>query len=234
MSYCVNCGVELDATLKDCPLCNTPVMNPKELAGIQKKSPFPKEKVPVEMVKRKDIGMLVTIILVAIAVSCLGLNVWFFTKNYWSFTIIGACLLLWVIMFPIIIYQKLNIYVAVLFDGGAVLVYLYLITWLTSSNEWFYGVGFELVLFITVILEIYIFCMRTLPQSILTYALYSVTAIGILCVGIEVLIEHLVFKQIVLDWSVIVATICIVIDAALITVLSTRRLRNFVRRRLHF
>ena len=31
MSYCVNCGVELDASAKECPLCNTPVLNPREL-----------------------------------------------------------------------------------------------------------------------------------------------------------------------------------------------------------
>ena len=31
MSYCVNCGVELDASLKSCPLCHTPVINPREL-----------------------------------------------------------------------------------------------------------------------------------------------------------------------------------------------------------
>ena len=62
MSYCVNCGVELDATLKDCPLCNTPVINPRELKEAQKRTPFPVEKVPVEMVKRKDMGLLVSIV----------------------------------------------------------------------------------------------------------------------------------------------------------------------------
>lgn len=28
MSYCVNCGVELDKTCSVCPLCNTKVINP--------------------------------------------------------------------------------------------------------------------------------------------------------------------------------------------------------------
>ncbi len=28
MSYCVNCGVELDKTCAVCPLCNTKVCNP--------------------------------------------------------------------------------------------------------------------------------------------------------------------------------------------------------------
>ena len=28
MSYCVNCGVELDPSAGICPLCHTPVVNP--------------------------------------------------------------------------------------------------------------------------------------------------------------------------------------------------------------
>ncbi len=28
MAYCVNCGVELEASLEKCPLCNTPVYHP--------------------------------------------------------------------------------------------------------------------------------------------------------------------------------------------------------------
>ncbi|MBQ7774328.1 MAG: hypothetical protein IJ379_00245 [Lachnospiraceae bacterium] len=234
MSYCVNCGVELDGSLKHCPLCNTPVINPKELSAAQKSSPFPKEKAAVETVKRKDMGLLVTIVLLAIAITSAGLNGLVYNSNYWSVTIIGACLLLWVIMFPVIIYPKLHIYFSILFDGIAVLVYLYLITWLTSSNRWFYGLGIALVVFMTILVEIYVFCMRNLPKSILTYALYTVTAIGILCTGIELLIDWLVYDNIAFGWSTIVATVCIIIDVALICVLSMRRLRNAVRRRLHF
>ena len=41
MSYCVNCGVKLDPSLKYCPLCNTPVINPHDLSKMQPISPFP-------------------------------------------------------------------------------------------------------------------------------------------------------------------------------------------------
>lgn len=30
MSYCVNCGVELEKGCPACPLCDTPVINPRE------------------------------------------------------------------------------------------------------------------------------------------------------------------------------------------------------------
>ena len=73
MSYCVNCGVELDASAKICPLCNTPVINPKVLEQAAKENyrepetPFPQEKGQVEAVKRKELGVLVSTVVLATA-----------------------------------------------------------------------------------------------------------------------------------------------------------------------
>ena len=61
MSYCVNCGVELEPSLTECPLCNTPVINPKELYNQKKTSPYPKERGQVDVVKRKDLTILTCI-----------------------------------------------------------------------------------------------------------------------------------------------------------------------------
>ncbi len=234
MSYCVNCGVELDGSLKECPLCNTQVINPNEIPNTKKISPFPKEKEQVEAVKRKDVGILVSIILFSTAVTCGCLNYFVFSSNLWSVTVIGACILLWVILFPITIYDRLNIHFSILFDGLAMVGYLYLITWLTSTNDWFYGLGIPLVVFITILWEIYVFCTRNLPKSILTNALYAITALGILCVGIELLVDWYLYELIIFKWSAIVATVCIIIDIAIITLLSMRRFRDAIRRRLHF
>jgi len=52
MSYCVNCGVELDASATKCPLCDTPVYNPKAPEPATQPSPFPKEKGQVEVVEK--------------------------------------------------------------------------------------------------------------------------------------------------------------------------------------
>ncbi len=234
MSYCVNCGVELDQSMKACPLCNTRVINPNESADTQVNSPFPQEKSTVEAVKRKDVGILVSIILFSTAITCGCLNYFVFNSNRWSFVVIGACLVLWVILFPVVIYEKLHIHFAILFDGLALVGYLYIFTLLTNTNAWFYGLGIPLVAFITVLIEIYVFCVRKLPRSILTEALYAITAIGILFVGLEILIDWYLYSIIVFKWSAIAATVCLIIDIAIITLLSMRRFRNAIRRRFHF
>ena len=52
--------------------------------------------------------------------------------------------------------------------------------------------------------------------------------------GLEVLIDLYLSGEIALSWSAVVLTVCSVLDIAVITMLSRRRLRNEVRRRLHF
>ena len=79
MSYCVNCGVELEPSLKTCPLCNTPVINPKQLEALKVSSPYPKERGQVDVVKRKDLAILTSIVLIATSISCLLLNLFVFS-----------------------------------------------------------------------------------------------------------------------------------------------------------
>lgn len=235
MSYCVNCGVELDASAKECPLCNTPVLNPKELEKIVRaQQPFPTEKGTVETVKRKDLGILVSMVVLATAVTCGILNALVFQGKLWSLAVIGVCVILWVMLIPAVIYTKQPVYVSILYDGIAVVAYLYMLTFLTGTSGWFSGLGVPIVLLVTAIAEAFTLCMRKLPKSFLTIALYLFTALGLLCGGLEILIDRYVSGKIALSWSAVVLTVTVILDIAVITLLSRRRLRNAVRRRLHF
>jgi len=235
MSYCVNCGVELDVSLEECPLCNTPVINPREIPMQPRKAtPFPKEKGNVEMVKRKDMGILLTAFVLAAYVTCGVLNLLVFKSYPWSLSIIGLCVLLWVILIPAVIYARQPVYVSILFDGLAVILYLYMISHMTGGREWFLGLGVPIAALLTVVVEIFVVCVRRLPRSFLTVALYSFTATAIVCTGMEILIENYLRHEFSIGWSAIVLTVCVVLDIMIITLLSRRRLRNAVRRRLHF
>lgn len=234
MSYCVNCGVELDKSLQACPLCNTPVVNPKELEQKMTASSFPREKGQVETVRRKDLGVLLSVVLIAAGVTCGILNLFVFTGSMWSLLIIGACLIVWVLFIPIVIYTRLSAYAAILFDGAAIGIYLYLITFVTGNDTWFFELALPIVLLVCCIAELFTLCVKRLPVSFLATAFYLFTAAGILCVGLEILIDRYLRSGVQLVWSAIVLTVCIIIDIALITMLSRARLRDAVRRRLHF
>lgn len=234
MSYCVNCGVELEGSLEECPLCNTPVYNPREIPNVQKETPFPREKGNVELVRQKDFGILLSVLVLATSITCGLLNLLVFNTVPWSLTIIGLCVLLWVILIPAVIYNRQPVYVSILFDGLAALLYLYMISYMVSSRNWFYSLGVPIVVLVTIVAELFVLCIRRLPKSFLTIALYSVTAVAVICIGLEILIDLYSRDRISLGWSAIVLTVCVIVDIAIITLLSRRRLRNAVRRRLHF
>ena len=59
MSYCVNCGVELDETLRRCPLCGTEVINPNQRSAPDPAArPFPSK---VEQLERRAVRRFFTV-----------------------------------------------------------------------------------------------------------------------------------------------------------------------------
>jgi hypothetical protein len=233
MSYCVNCGVELDISAQQCPLCNTPVRNPNQMVQ-REETPFPKEKGAVETANRKDFAILLSTFVLATAVTCGLLNILVFPGRLWSLAVIGVCVILWVWLFPIVIYRRLSVYGSLLLDGLSVALYLYMLAHMIGSYNWCFGLGLPIVLLVTAVAELLTFCIHMLPKSFLTVALYLVTGVGLLCIGIELLITHYLYAAVYLRWSAMVLTVCAVLDIVIITMLSRRRLRGAVRRRLHF
>lgn len=235
MSYCVNCGVKLETSLKKCPLCNTPVINPMELTkDMVTASPYAKDKGQPETVLRKDWGLLLSIVLSATAISCGLLNAFVYKGSLWSLLIIGICILIWVFALPTIIYSKMSIYAYLLFDGFAVAAYLFMISYVTPANRWFLYMALPITTLVTIQALIFTFLYRRISQSFLSTALYIFVEIPLLCIGIELLIQNYSDKPVHLTWSAVVLTVCGVITVMLVTVLSKQRLRNAVRRRLHF
>lgn len=241
MSYCVNCGVELDDTAQACALCNTPVINPNilkksraEMEQSRKNTPYPVESSEVEDVKRVDMIILLTVVFGSTALICLLLNLFVFNNSRWSLAVIGACAILWVIFVPFLIYHKLSPFLGILLDGLIVAVYLYILTFMVDTDLWFWGMGLPIVILTTVVIEGFAFCYRKLPKSILTVGLYFFTAVAVLVVGLEGIIDRYLDGSIGLSWSMLVGTICLIVDITIITLLSRRGLRDAVRRRLHF
>ncbi len=237
MAYCVNCGVELDKSLERCPLCNTPVVPPDALyarANSRPVPPFPKENGQMEVVKRKDLAILLSVSLTAACVVCGLLNLLVFSNSLWSLYVIGACVVIWVLAIPAVIYTKLPVYFCLLLDGLSIGLYQYLISFNTPSHHWFYALALPITALVTATALVSALLIRKVYASFLMNGIYFFCDIAILCVGIELLVERFAGASYRLTWSAIVLAICTVIVIALTTIVSRARLRNAVRRRLHF
>lgn len=100
MSYCVNCGVELDKSAKKCVLCDTPVINPNEKEKEEKKvTPFSQDAyIPNELsedAKKRIAVAIVSVIMFIPNVVCFMLNAFVFKGSFWSVGVAATSLFLW-------------------------------------------------------------------------------------------------------------------------------------------
>lgn len=233
MSYCVNCGVELEKTTPSCPLCHTAVQNPLEPVDRKSPRPYPVTKGNIDPVKRSDTAILMSVILIATAAASGLLNLFVFQTGLWSLYIIGACILLWIFFIPILLYSRLSIYLTILFDGIAIALYCGIIYFQYPVNYWFFCLALPIIVFVTILILIFTLVIRFFRTSILSTAILIFSEISALTVGVELLIRNFLEHGFYITWSAVVLTSCIVIDIMLITILKRKRLRNEVRRRMH-
>ncbi len=101
MSYCVNCGVELDASARKCVLCGTAVYNPNKSEEEQKEviHPFsehihlPEELSPYG--RKKLVLAIVTTVMAIPDLVCILLNLTLFKETLWSLGVISGTLFAW-------------------------------------------------------------------------------------------------------------------------------------------
>lgn len=234
MSYCVHCGVELDASLKRCPLCNTIVFDPNNYPNPDAQSPYPVERGEVEAVKKKDIAIFLSVLLAATALTCGLLNLFVFSKNHWSLIVFGFCMLLWIFFIPFFIIPKISHYVAVGLDAVGVILFLYMISFLTKQDIWLYNLAIPITLLCLLLAICTMVLYRKWNHSYLASGLYFFADIGLLCMGIELLCRHYVDAPFKLTWSAVVFTVCAILIILIVTMFVRPRLRAAARKRLHF
>ena len=96
MSYCVNCGVELDKDAARCPLCQTPVVNPVCPVDTTIPPNFPVERREVEPVNHREVAVLLSALYGVVGLCCVVLNLLFWWRGMpWSAIVAGACAMPW-------------------------------------------------------------------------------------------------------------------------------------------
>lgn len=234
MSYCVNCGVELDPSATACPLCNTRVYHPEQPVRTDLVTPYPTAKGTVETAGAKEFTILMSIILLTTSLVCVLLNLFSIPFGHWSFYVVGICAMLWVFLVPLFFPGKTAIYVNLLLDSCSILLFLGMVSCLHPNHQWFLRIALPIVLLTTMLLEILCFFIFYLKCSMIMKAIVSVTSAAILCIAVELLIDLFFNQSIFLRWSAIVLTCCVVIDAILFTIYLREGLRSEVRKRMHF
>ena len=234
MSYCVNCGVELDITASACPLCNTKVYNPNQPVATDVPTPYATVKGHSEPVKAREFMILMSITLATAAAVCFFLNYFTIQIGRWSFYTAGIFALLWIFMAPAFFPNKVTIYGAVALDGIMVALNVGIIGFLHPGNGWYFHIALPLIILGTLLFEIIFTFIYHLKSSLIGRTAICVSAIGVFCIATEMVIDLYLNNYFYLRWSAIVATCAIVIDIVLLTIYLQDGLRAEIRRRMHF
>lgn len=233
MSYCVNCGVELDKTCSVCPLCNTKVINPNQPVDTVSPKPYPVDKGYVDSGIRKETAILMAVCLATTAVVCGLLNLFF----YHIFPLVLLChrhLYRPVDFLPAdFLPTKAVFRITLLLDGLGIAMYFGIIAWLHPGNGWYTAIALPLIILGTLAVFFFAISMGHPRSSILSQAVILVAEIGIYSVCVELLTRRYYAVPMALSWSAIVLTCAIIIDVTLVTILLRSRLREEVRRRMH-
>lgn len=233
MSYCVNCGVELDQALKTCPLCQTKVYHPGRMENIVAET-FPEKRGEVEKESHKEIIILISVTLLAVMLTCGLLNRLVYDISLWSVPVISMCIIVWAFFMGIVLMKKITVYGMLVVDAVAVMLGLYLLTFLNANDQWYLGIGMPIVCAILFILELFALLAKILPYNMLVGTLYFFLTVAAICTSIEGIIDYYYTSGIHLSWSAIVLSVCTTISTALIAIMMMSRLRNAIRKRLHF
>lgn len=234
MSYCVNCGVELAASEKQCPLCGAEVLNPKAPLKEDIEKPYPQH---IENVMRRiDRRYFATLVGMFLTIPIIVTVIWNMLTSgtiSWSAYVIGAIALLF-IFFALPFYFKRFYTVAFLItDCAAVLLYLFFIESM-NGGSWFMGIGLP----ISVAAGIYIISLVLLftknkPVKILRRLALAFIASGvfILCIELIISINSGTFS---LKWSFYAFVPLVVLSLIALVLEHRRNLKEEIKRRLFY
>lgn len=234
MSYCVNCGVELDDTASFCPLCHTPVYNPNQPVDQTSPKPFPTERKEVPPASKRQLAILLSTILASVAVCCGVLNYFLRTQRTWSLYIIGAAIMLWIWTVPPLLHRKKATFrLQLLADILAIALYISFIAVDLDGWDWYWHLALPIILLLGAVFLFWALTIGKNRRSTISSVTLVIGSIGFFSMGVELFADRFFYSRWTPNWSLIVLAICIILIIPLIVVRRVPSLREEVRRRFH-
>lgn len=205
MAYCVKCGVELAATEKTCPLCNTRVILPEEMQKEERVTeiipifPYRNDKNTPHPNKKHFLELITLIFFLPIPVLLLcDINI--SDGIVWSGYAVGGIVLLYVyLVFPFLP-KRANGILSVGADWLATLFYLLYVNYAVGGS-WFMPFALPLVSFMMFFVMVIVLFRRYTKITNLSLTGISLLFTGMFCLVTEFLINYVFKVHETLYWS---------------------------------
>lgn len=233
MSYCVNCGVELDKTAVTCPLCHTIVTNPFEPVDILSPKPFPTNRGEVLPPSGWELALLLSAMFLSVGVCCGVLNLFLRAERMWSLYVIGAVVMLWIWLVPPLLARGMHLCLRLLLDVAAVGIYVFLISVDLDGRQWFIYLALPIILLGGAIMLFLGLILQGRKRSILSSVTLIIGSIGAFMFGVELFIDQYLLGAWEPGWSIVILAVSVALVIPLVIVRRVPALREEVRRRFH-
>lgn len=235
MSYCVNCGVELEKSEPSCPLCGVEVVNPAETRDENDViRPYPKhiERLDTRVDRRYTAAFLSLLLLIPVFI-CIFTNMITAGTISWSLYVLGGALLLFAWLLLPLLLNRRNVFLCLTIDGLAVGLFLWGVEMITDAN-WFLRLGLPLTLSVT----LYAFvlgwlCLRRNKRDLFVKMAIAFAVSGVLVVLIEQIINRYIGGSIWPRWSVYALFPCLVLSVILLLLNKRAKFKSELKRRFY-
>lgn len=232
MSYCVNCGVELEEAAKKCPLCNTPVINPNIKINEEVAASYSDKIAEIpESMKKRFTAFIITMVMLIPNIVCFLVNIIFRYDYTWVWLLNATSVLIWAfIVLPLMWNKKAGI-VHVLIDAAVAMGYAYVIYYIEKGSGWFLECAVPIIIVLAALFGFFIEWVKRIKPHWTYVCIALFTEIILASVPIEITIVHYIKGTYMPTVSLIISASCVAIIAFFIAVASNKKLKAWLDRK---
>lgn len=229
--YCIKCGVKLNDTEKECPLCNTKVYHP-DVEQKEVKPLYPNNRMPLNSYSRKALcGMIIILYLIPL-ITCFYSDFYANFKLDWFFYVLGSLLLSYEIFALPLWFKKPNPVIFVPCGFAIAILFLLYINVATNGN-WFLSFAFPVVGGLGLIISSLVTLLRYIKKGRLYIFGGALVLFGLELYLVEFLL-NVTFDITFLGWSIYPLIVLSLIGGLLIYLGINTSLRRVFERKLFF
>ncbi len=229
MSYCVNCGVELEKSCKACPLCDTPVINPKEKSDEKSIPAYPEDVSIPKSTKKLYISFVFSFAILIPSLVLIILNAFIFENPVLKY-IISGFVVAWIwFIFPLL-WKKPIPAVLVAIDALALMAYFYLYRFGGDDSGWVYGIAMPIVIILWAIVNIFLLWLRK-KRSKSAISIAVLGAINVMTFVSEIAISLFLTNTPQIIVSLVMTACCVSLMIFFIVLEKSKRMKAWLERK---
>jgi hypothetical protein len=228
--------VELASSERRCPLCGVEAVNPRDPRGPEGyDDAFPREREPVQSAFDRGLWVKIASIILAVpAAICFVSNIVYQNADFWSLYVVGGLAVVWTFCVSPYLFKRYFPLLWIVAATGATLGYLWLIETLSGPRGWFVPLALPITLGVAafssaIIVLIYRKVLRELYAPAAVFL-----SLGLLTVLVEFSIDLYTLGAPHIVWSWFAFISCTAMAGALVLIERQLRIKEKLKRRLHF